>query len=460
MGRRVFGSVRRLPSGRYQASYWHDGVRQVAATTFLTKSDANLWLSGIERQLFTGDWVDPRAGRIAFAEYADRWLVERSGLRPRTVELYETLFRLYLKPAFGRYDLAEISPQAVRRWFASLAAGRRTMAAKCYRLLRTVMSTAVEDGLIGRNPCILKNAGRERPAERPIANLPQVFALADAADPRCRAMFLVATFCSLRFGELIALTRRRVDLLHGLVHVVEQYVELVDGTRVLGPPKTAAGQRTVAIPRQIVAELDDHLARYGGPGPDGLVFPSPEGEPWRRSNFNRRVFRPAVDAANRAGAGLPAAFRFHDLRHTGNTLAAATGASLKELMARMGHASSAAAIVYQHATAERELAIAEALGDLIDRARQAPAGSDRRAGPGDSPEGGAASVRPSPFPPTRTSAHGSRTAPRQHPPGHPPGTRNSPLPATIRVILASHNAIPAVVGPRRPFSAQDLRSKA
>ncbi len=57
-------------------------------------------------------------------------------------------------------------------------------------------------------------------------------------------------------------------------------------------------------------------------------------------------------------------FHFHDLRHTGNTLAAQTGASTKELMARMGHASMRAALIYQHATPERDAALARALSDL------------------------------------------------------------------------------------------------
>jgi integrase len=99
---------------------------------------------------------------------------------------------------------------------------------------------------------------------------------------------------------------------------------------VLGPPKSRAGRRTVALPAPVVAVLREHLATFGGEGPDGLVFPGQRGGVLRRSNFNRATnWREAV-----AAVGEPS-LHLHDLRHTGNTLAAATGASLRDLMARI-----------------------------------------------------------------------------------------------------------------------------
>lgn len=106
-----------------------------------------------------------------------------------------------------------------------------------------------------------------------------------------------------------------------------------------------------------------HLQRFAEPGPDGRLFVGPKGATPRRNNFNA-IWRKAV-----LGAGVATDLRFHDLRHTGNTLAAATGASLRELMSRMGHASSRAALIYQHATADRDRAIADALGELARVAR-------------------------------------------------------------------------------------------
>ncbi|MGI8751055.1 MAG: tyrosine-type recombinase/integrase, partial [Acidimicrobiales bacterium] len=241
-----------------------------------------------------------------------------------------------------------------------------TTVAKCYRLLRTMLATAVEDGILVKNPCVIRSAGVERSDERTVATVPQILALADAIDHRYRAMVLLATFCGLRFGELAGLTRDRLDLLHGTVKVTEQMQELSNGERATAPPKTAAGRRTVALPPHLFAELEAHLSTHAEPGVGGLVFPAPEGGPLRRGNFRQRRWVPACKAV-----GIES-FRFHDLRHTGNTLAAATGASTRELMARMGHASPRAALIYQHATADRDAAIAAALSDLVAGKGTAP----------------------------------------------------------------------------------------
>lgn len=331
--------------------------------TFRTRKEADTFEAREKADRSRGGWVDPRAGQLQLAQYAARWLTQRPALRPRTVELYESLLRRHILPELGRIELSALTTATVRAWHARLLlVGARpgpSTVAKCYRLLRTILSTAVEDELIVKNPCILKGAGVERPEERSVATLAQVHALAEAVDPRWRVMILLATFTGLRLGELAGLTRRHVDLLHGTVKVVQQVQELNDGSRVVVPPKTEAGRRTVAIPPHLLADLEAHLAAWAEPGTDGLLFPSPEGGPIRRSNFSRRVWQPACRAVGIEG------MRFHDLRHTGNTLAAATGASTRELMARMGHASPRAALIYQHATADRDAAIARALSDLV-----------------------------------------------------------------------------------------------
>jgi integrase len=230
--------------------------------------------------------------------------------------------------------------------------------AKAYRLLKAIFSTAVDDGLIRRNPCRIIGAGQERSAERPVLTVEQVGRLAEAIGARYQALVLLATFASLRWGELAALTRRNVDLDAGTVRVVSSLTETDSGTLFPGPPKAAAGRRTVQLPPLIVPSLRTHLDRYAQPGDDGLVFVSPRGTRLRRSNFRRRAWLPALTKA-----GLPE-IHFHDLRHTGNILTATAGASLRELMARMGHASTRAALVYLHDTDDRQRAIATVVSDL------------------------------------------------------------------------------------------------
>ena len=182
--------------------------------------------------------------------------------------------------------------------------------------------------------------------------------LADAIAPRYRALILLAVFGSLRWGELAALRRRHIDLTSGTLRAELGVVELVDGSLVTGPPKSEAGRRTVALPPFLFPEVATHLELFTAPADDSLVFTGPKNAPLRRSNFSR-TWRDAIEAAGLTG------FHFHDLRHTGNHIAAATGASLRELMGRMGHSTTRAALIYQHRTTERDRFIAAAMSEIV-----------------------------------------------------------------------------------------------
>ncbi len=364
-GHRQFGAVRRLPSGRWQARYQNGGGNLLTApNTFDTKRDAGRFLDAVRADLERGTWIDPRSAKVTLDEYARRWLLDRTDLRPRTAELYEGLLRNHILPALGGSQLADLTPSKIRSWHADLYRRPKPGAsttAKAYRLVRTILGTAVTDGLILKNPCTVKGAGRERPPERPVATVDEVFRIADTIDPRFRLLVLLATFTGMRLGELQALKRGRVDLTTGEIRVVEQIQQLRSGQLVTGPPKTEAGVRLVTVPAAVLTELAHHLSLLA-PEPEILVFAQLGGRPIRRMTFYR-AWRRATCAAGLNG------LKPHDLRHTGNTLAAATGASTKELMARMGHASPRAALIYQHATRERDAIIAQALDDLINARR-------------------------------------------------------------------------------------------
>jgi integrase len=186
--------------------------------------------------------------------------------------------------------------------------------------------------------------------------------IADAVEPRFRALFLTAAFAGLRFGELAALTRRRVDLEAGTISVVDNQVELSGGLLLVGPPKSEAGRRTLVVPDALVPELNAHLDAFVAPGGDARVFTGAKGAPIRRHNWWGK-WNAATETVGLTG------FRFHDLRHTCNTLTAATGASTRELMHRMGHSSAAAALRYQHAKRDRDAVIAHALDRIIEDGR-------------------------------------------------------------------------------------------
>lgn len=122
---------------------------------------------------------------------------------------------------------------------------------------------------------------------------------------------------------------------------------------ILGPPKSRAGRRTVGIPEAIIPALKEHLAIYAN---DDLVFPGPKGGPMRRSGFNKLAAWPyAVKAVGVEN------LHFHDLRHTGNMIAARSGVGLKDLMARMGHDNIRAAMIYLHEASGADKMITEAI---------------------------------------------------------------------------------------------------
>jgi integrase len=382
---RSFGTARRLPSGRWQVRYYDQaGIRHTAPRTFPSKADANRYLAQVEADLLRGAWTDPRLARITFGEWVERWWPTTADLRPGTRTFYDYLLRRLLLPAFEDTPLGRIDPMTVRSWLAGLhelGEVTPTTIAKAYRLLRRILNVAVEAGYLPRNPAVIKGAGLERAAEMRHVSIPQLHALAEAVPGRYRALVLVAGYGGLRWGELVGLRRRRVDLAGARIHVVEQLAE-VAGKFIVSPPKTAAGQRVVVLPAVAVAALADHLDDYAAPGPDGLVFPSGRGTYLQRSNFSRLVWRPAVQQLGLDG------LRFHDLRHTAATLAAAAGATTKELMERMGHTSPAVALRYQHVMADRQGAIAAALDGLVREAENGNRPAGRARGGHDGPRRG------------------------------------------------------------------------
>lgn len=167
-----------------------------------------------------------------------------------------------------------------------------------------------------RNPCRIRGAGDENAQERPVLSIREVYQLAGQIEPRYCALVLLLTFASLRWGEAIALRRRDLNLVAGTVTVRQQYIELSTGHR-LGPPKSRAGSRTVAIPEAVVRALAEHLETYVTSDEHALVFAGPLGGVLRRGIFRR-------DSGWKAAASAIGveALHVHDLRHTGNTLAA------------------------------------------------------------------------------------------------------------------------------------------
>ncbi|MEU6054488.1 site-specific integrase [Streptomyces xanthochromogenes] len=362
--RRRFGSVRQLASGRWQARFRDPGTGQLrsAEDTYATKTDAEVALTHIEADITRGQWADPDSGKVQFGEYVDAWLKDRK-LSERTRERHEAVIRLYLRPTFGRRPLSSITTAQVRSWrTAALEQTGEPTVVKAYQILRAILNTAVDDELIRRNPCRIKGADQYDVPERPVLTVPEVYAVADALASRYRLLVLLAAFTGLRFGELASLRRRDIDIEHATLTVRRAQAEMQTGALFDKAPKSNAGIRPVAFPTELLPDIRRHLDIYAGSGRDGHVFVGSKGGQLRRSNF-RDDWTTAVKKA-----GVTSGVHFHDLRHTGNTLAA-SGASLRELMTRMGHSTSRAALIYQHMVDGRDREIADRLGLMIREAR-------------------------------------------------------------------------------------------
>jgi integrase len=356
--RRHFGNVRRLPSGWYQASYWHEGRRHIARETFQQKADAHAFLDATSATIGRNDWVDPELGRISFGRYAELWLAQRTDIRARTKEYYGWLITNRLNPAFGQRELAKITPVQVRAWYADLSGQTPGVARSAYRLLKAVFNTAISDDLILKNPCRVKGGGTDKVIDRRIPDVNQVVALTQSMPEQYRAAVIVAAWGTLRRGEVLGLERRDVDLVTGAVRVERTLHEFHDGSLDLGPTKNG-DPRKVFMPSSVMPALEDHLRRFVGPESDAPLFVGATGERLRPSNFW------VIWETARRRAGLTWV-RFHDLRHFAATMFASTGASTKEIMSRGGWKSVAMVVRYEHASDERDALLAQELNRYAD----------------------------------------------------------------------------------------------
>lgn len=359
-GKRSFGTIRKLPSGRYQVRYRRHGKQMSSGQTFATKADAHAHLSSLEADINRGTVIDPQVGRVQFGNYARTWLVQRD-LRPRTRETYESQLRWILGTFEGAL-LNEITPGDVRAWHGELVHStlHPNSVSKVYRMLRTILSTAVDDGLIRSNPAHVKGAARESMVERPLLTWDQVAALASTIEPRFSALVWLAAATGLRFGELAGLTVDDVDLFDASVRVRQALGFERGKGATLGAPKTESSYRTVSLPDPIVDRMSAHMSTYpAAPVGAPMVFTSVKGSP-----LLNRYFAPYWRKA-RGSVGLDDV-RFHDLRHLAGTEAASAGASLREVMARMGHSTSDASLRYLKASESRDREIGTAIAQRIE----------------------------------------------------------------------------------------------
>jgi len=353
--KRGFGEISRLPSGRYRARYTGpDANRHSAPLTFVARIDAEGWLVEQERLISRGEWRPParqvREAPLLLGEYATV-VVERRRLRPATVALYAKLLRLTIPRTWAARPLGDITAAEVSSWYAGMRQ-TPTQQANAYGLLKSIFKEAVDEGVLEANPCRVKAGGqKQRAREIDVLTVDQLNRYVAAVPEARRVPLLLAGWCGLRSGEVRGLRVRDLDLDAGVVHVRQAVVRL-KGQLLIGPPKTNAGIRSVAIPPHLLPALRAWAGQQPTRGRDALLFPAGDG----RSPLNDSVLRTAHDKG-KVAIDMPG-LTIHGLRHTSATLAAQLGATLAELQARIGHSTPNMAMRYQHVAAERDAQLA------------------------------------------------------------------------------------------------------
>lgn len=381
--RRQFGEIEQRPSRvpgrapRYRARYpGPDGIRYDAPFTFDTIGDADGWLAQVQRDIRLGLWsptthaaqpanaTPTRSRPYVFSNFAEACITNRmrrpvKPLRPSTAANYRKQLRLELLPTFGSKRIDRITEDDVNAWHAaSSAKGHPTQTANAYLFLSSVMSEAVQAGLISVNPCRVPGAkGKPVPRhEAETLTIPELREYLDAVPQMYRLPLMLAALCGLRSGEVRGLRLRDVDLASGRI-TVAQAVSRIDGQYLIGKPKSRAALRTVYAPELLRQALAEYVSHRRANSRETLLFTARDGVSPLHSTVLREAHLKGREAINRPSLTV------HDLRKTSATLAAQQGATVKEIMAMLGHTTPTVAMIYQSAAERRMQEIATRLGD-------------------------------------------------------------------------------------------------
>lgn len=384
--RRRFGSVRQLPSGRFQARYkGPDGITYAADMTFPTKSDADAFLATIQADLIRQQWKAPVRSDATVTAYGEAWIVQHPDLKESTRATYLTEFGLYIRPHLGHYRLDQLKPEVIRAWRARVGEGIRktweskgkssasrprtgkATQARVYRLLRAILNTAVSDGIIDTNPCNLRKGGEYDIPERPFLTVEDIERLAEAVDPQYRTFVYFAAYTGLRLGEVTGLRHKHVNLDEGYVRVMQAEGRFAPADKP-ATPKSKAGNRIVVLPGFVVDMLRDHMRQQATLDPEAHVFTTRAGASVYYGA--PRAMRKALDAIGRSDVAT------HDLRHSASVLKAMNGATVADLKSDLGHSTFDAAQKYMHASVVNQRSVA----DRLDQRRAVSVG-DRKDSP-------------------------------------------------------------------------------
>lgn len=338
--REDWGTIRERSSGRFQASYPHEGTRHYAPMTFSTRADARAWLSSQRLDIERGTWKSPKATKIeTFGEYAQRWLTQRLSskgepLRPKTRQEYERQLAKGLA-IFAGDRLTDITTTRVLSWHTDRMKAGKTAAAAEARLLRAILNTAVADGIIATAPVpsTLTHTSAGKRYRPPTVD--ELAVLYEHVDDRFKLAVLIAAYGGLRLSEWRALRRSDLTRAHDryTVSVTRQAEHITGHGWEVGPPKSASGTRVAALPAWMTPIVDAHLADRVGACPGSLLFTPKGSSQFVHNSDFYESWTPAQEAA-----GVKGQVREHDLRDFAGSHLLALGADVVDVRGFLGHA--------------------------------------------------------------------------------------------------------------------------
>ncbi|KHK98324.1 integrase [Microbacterium mangrovi] len=358
---------------RYRVRYRTPENKQTDKRGFRTKRDADLFLASVELSKARGEFVDAAAGRVVLAELARGWLIsQQAHLKPSSYAWVEGGWRVYVEPKWGAVRISEIQHSSIQSWVAALTAGTAPSTKKAssplspstvrqaFGVLNSILEVAVRDRLLLANPAKDVQLPRKVRKRRQYLTHAQVERLAVACgDEGLYVLFLAYT--GLRWGEMVALRVRDLDMLRKRVSVQENAVR-VNGQIAVGTPKTHHA-RSVPFPEFLAGPL---ATSCDGKARDSLVFGNGRvylSQPTHRDAWFTRSMRQLRES----DPSFPAV-TVHDLRHTAASLAISAGANVKAVQRMLGHASAAMTLDTYADLFDDDL---DAVSEALDAARSA-----------------------------------------------------------------------------------------
>ncbi len=334
-------SVDKRPNGQWRARWREYPGGPQKTRQFTRKLDAERFLVKLQHDMLSGSYIDPQVAQTPLGEYADRWLERMTPTwRQTTATAVEVSVRRHIIPQLGNRPLGAIKRSDVEKWASALELAPGTVQL-VRQHLGQLLTGAVEDGLIARNPAAgarMPKNDTDRPEPVPAE---VVAAITDALPSWARIAVTLALGAGLRHSEVTGLTVDRVQFLRRTVRVDRQLARSEEGRPVFGPPKTEHSNRSVPLAEFVADAVSAHLAEHG-PGAGGLIVHYPKGAPIDRSSFGR-IWRTARTAAGAEHVD------FHDLRHTFASTLLSEGVSVRAVSEWLGHASAVVTLTtYAH----------------------------------------------------------------------------------------------------------------